>query len=265
MARRPSKKTSPTTETDPITGKITITVTVEKTTNDTTNDGAKVDGEECRTDTSVTDETGNTLQESWHENGYEKREWEEKLPVDSELHEVEAELNPGETATESVSKPTETIVSGDVPSHESDKSYDYEEHTTTVKRKANASVSNIESTEEQFGDIGIESIHPEEYDKTNINRPAGTAVVPKNAGNYHAHQVTDTNGDIIMTKYYPIANRKQSEYDALPDEVKANYIFDVESDLWNLSAEKNTLPKQTVFGGITFTMQTANSPNPAVP
>jgi hypothetical protein len=61
------RKTTVTTETDSESGKVTTTVTVEKTTNDTTEDGVKIEGEEFRTDTSVTDEKGNTLQESWHE------------------------------------------------------------------------------------------------------------------------------------------------------------------------------------------------------
>ncbi len=81
-------------------GNLKVVVTIEKSTDDTTNDGVKVDRDEKRVETTVTDENGEVVQASWEEDGTETKEWTEKDDgSEAGQPEVEVPLEPGKTTT----------------------------------------------------------------------------------------------------------------------------------------------------------------------
>lgn len=109
-------------------GNTTVTVTIEKATDGVLADGTVVDRDESRADTTISDENGFVLGESFVEDGKETttKLVEEDSGSEPGQPDVTVDLEPGKTTTGIAG---ETTVTGDVPTDENDKNYDY---TTTT-------------------------------------------------------------------------------------------------------------------------------------
>ena len=123
-------------------GETVVVVNVQSNTTGTNNEGAIVNGEETYQKTTVTDENGDVVRESWTESGSETKEWTEKdygdVPGQTE---VSVGLKPGETTTGTV---TSTTITDNVTDNE-DISYDYTT-TTTTDRTVTATTSTKKTT-----------------------------------------------------------------------------------------------------------------------
>ena len=127
-----------TTTTDSETGNVTVNVVIEQKTKDTNpEDGVDVSGESTREEETITDEDGKLVEESWVEDGTEKKEWTEEDSGDGEQEEVEVPLVPGEK-TEATDIDEETT--GDVNSQEGQTT------TTTTDRTVTAETSEVKVT-----------------------------------------------------------------------------------------------------------------------
>ena len=133
-------------------GNTTVTVTIEKATDGTLADGTVVDRDEKRSDTTVEDEDGFVLGESFVEDGKETttkvvKEDDGSKPGQPELN---VELVPGTTTDAAITNSTTT---GDTPTGENDKNYDYTV-TNTTERDVTATTSQTVIKIEDQGLVG---------------------------------------------------------------------------------------------------------------
>jgi len=140
-------------------GNTVVTVTIDKATDGTLADGTVVDRDESRSDTTVSDEDGFVLGESYVEDGTETttKIVEEDSGSEPGQPEVSVELKPGETTTGIAG---ETTVTGDVPSDENDKNYNYTE-TTEVDRTVTAETSKLNVTVNKTDASDMEGLQSE--------------------------------------------------------------------------------------------------------
>lgn len=133
-------------------GNTTVTVTIEKATDGTLADGTVVDRDEMRSDTTIEDEDGFVLGESFVEDGKETttkvvEEDDGSKPGQPELN---VELVPGTTTDAAITNSTTT---GDTPTGENDKNYDYTV-TNTTERDVTATTSQTVIKIEDQGLVG---------------------------------------------------------------------------------------------------------------
>ena len=133
--------TSTSTDAD---GNTTVTVTIEKATDGTLADGTVVDRDEMRSDTTIEAEDGFVLGESFVEDGKETttkvvKEDDGSKPGQPELN---VELVPGTTTDAAITSSTTT---GDTPTGENDKNYDYTV-TNNTERDVTATTSEVKVT-----------------------------------------------------------------------------------------------------------------------
>ncbi|MBQ4354245.1 MAG: hypothetical protein IJC71_05055, partial [Clostridia bacterium] len=220
-------KTTTTTVVDPETGKMTVVVNVDKKTSGKNTFGATVEGTMTRTDTTVYDQDGNELENSWVENGYTKTQWTEQLTNGSNLPEVKVEMIPGQTTKGSASKTTERI-DGNQKENHLDKWYNYTQTETVIDREVTVNTGEIIVSSETATDTVVNGLkHVASGDKQHIYS-YGISM----SNYFHKYEIKDSDGNVTEIKYYPITNRDQKEYDVLPDEIKALYTFDADKGLY---------------------------------
>ena len=251
-----------TTTTNQETGNVMVEIKIEAATDGTDTDGNIVDRDEVSIEKTETDENGKVVESTFSstmneiiesedgtvtktekavESGYEntsadtiepgqiKDEWKDKTSVTVGV----AQDNPETEENESVVKESihETFTDGDKKKDENDPEYNYTE--TTIDREVEGAITKGETTEAQLSDTGLKAVGPEDYEgKINII-PYGSSngMVPVNLSCYDQYEVKDENGNVIEVRYYPNTNRKQNEYDLLPDEIKALYKQDTDG-IW---------------------------------
>ncbi|MBQ2953040.1 MAG: hypothetical protein IJE07_05730 [Clostridia bacterium] len=94
--------TTTTTTTTDENGNTTVTVTIETKTEGTNAEGTKVNSDETRVETTVTDAKGNVISDAVVADGSETKEWTEDVQPGQAVPEVELELKDGETTSNSV-------------------------------------------------------------------------------------------------------------------------------------------------------------------
>ena len=194
-------------------GETVVVVNVQSNTTGTNNEGAIVNGEETYQKTTVTDENGDVVSESWTESGSETKEWTEKdygdVPGQTE---VSVGLKPGETTTGTV---TSTTITDNVTDNE-DITYDYTT-TTTTDRTVTATTSTKKTTINDAEDglvgkeaTGLKGIAPVYDENDDVVRGSNGKILDKNgkdglfdrnylsASNTDPSKWVDADGNSIM-------------------------------------------------------------------
>ena len=255
-------------------GNTITTVTQTTTTEGTLKGGETISGEETYTETTVTIPDGEEISNEATIEGEETitSENQEITPDDTDLPEVVVTIHPDMEATGkpveesdttanedgSVVVETNTVTNvtknddgstevkveleqvtteteGDVASG------NFTETVTTIEREVTANLGKLQIETEHNSDTDLTGLKPKDFHTSEITTPNQN--LPKYLNRYHKYDVTDEKGNVTETRWYPVVDRNQEEYDLLPDEIKAFYEKNEETGFYvTTSTDKNPLP-----------------------